>query len=136
MHVNGSVGKTQVLFIFYVAGAAAARDGPKTGTFKVTAELPNFGRLDIGITEQYTHLGSVGAGPHKYDQEVESMVSHAQATSKHWETINLATKAYHPKRQAHSVDGARFLKTHFPLSNLRHFESLQFEKMTPHTTMG
>ena len=83
MHVNGSVGKTEVLLRFYGTGAAAAtRDGLSTGTLKVTADNPMFGRLDIGITEQYKHLGFVNAGPHKYDQEVESRINHAQATNK------------------------------------------------------
>ena len=81
MNVNDSVGKTEVLFRFDGIGAAAARDGVNTGTFKVTADNSNFGRFDIWITEHYEHLGVVDTGPHKYDLEVESRVNHAQATN-------------------------------------------------------
>ena len=41
-----------------------------------------FGKFDIGITEQYKHLGSINAGPHKYDQEVESRTAQAHAITK------------------------------------------------------
>ena len=82
MHANDSVGNTEAFLQIYGTGAAAAREGLKTGTLEVTADNPTFGRLGIGITEQYKHLGSVNAGPHKYDQEVKSRVDHAQATNK------------------------------------------------------
>ena len=55
MHVNDSVGQTEVLLRFDGTGAAAARDGLNTGTLKVTADNPIVRRLDIGITEQYKH---------------------------------------------------------------------------------
>ena len=97
MHVNDSVGKTKVLLQLYGTGAAAARNGLNTGTLKVTAYNQIFGRLDIGNTEQYKHLGSVSAGAHKYDQEVESRVGHAQATNKAFRINCLATKVYHQK---------------------------------------
>ena len=97
MHVNDRVGKTEVFLRFYGTGAAASRDGLNTVTFKLTADNPMLGRLNIGITEQYKHLGFVNAGPNKYDQEVGSRVNHAQATNKALRNTYLATKAYHKK---------------------------------------
>ena len=97
MHVNDSVGKTEVLLRFDATGAAAARDGLNMGTFKITADNLIGGRLNIGIAEQYKHLGCVNSGQHKYDQEVECRVTHSQATNKALRTTYLVTKAYPQK---------------------------------------
>ena len=71
MEVNDSVGKTKVLLQFYETGAAKVREAIATGTQKIVAEHLVFGYFNIGITRQYKHLGSLNAGPHKYDQEIE-----------------------------------------------------------------
>ena len=89
---------SEVPLHFYGTGAAAARDGLNTGTFKVTADNPIVGRLDIGITEQHNHLGFVNASPHNYDQEGEPRVGHAQATSNAFRTNMFGNKkVYHQK---------------------------------------
>ena len=49
MHVNDSVGKTEVLLRFDGTGAAAARDGLNTGTLKVTADNPSLGALTLEL---------------------------------------------------------------------------------------
>ena len=80
MEVNDSVGKTEVLLQFNGTGAAKVREAIETGTQKIGTEHPVFGCLNIGITQQYKHLGSLNAGPHKYDQEIESRVGQAWTT--------------------------------------------------------
>ena len=79
---NDSVGKTEVLLQFNGTGAAEVGDAIATGTRKIVTEHPVFGCLNIGITQQYKHLGSLNAGPHKYDQEIGSRVGQARSTNK------------------------------------------------------
>ena len=81
MEVNNSVGKTEVLLQLNGTGVANVRDALNTGTQKMNTEHLVFGCLNIGITQHYKHLGSVNAGPHKYDQEHESRVGQAQSTN-------------------------------------------------------
>ena len=82
MEVNDSVGKTEVFFQFNGTGVANVREAIATGTRKIVTEHPVFGCFNIGITQQYKHLGSLNAGPHKYDQEIESRVGQAQTINK------------------------------------------------------
>ena len=119
MHVNYSVGNTEVLLQFDGTGAAAARDGLNAGTLKVPADNLTFGRLDTGITEQYKHLGFVNTGPHKYDQYVKSRVGHAQATNKALRK-HVWQQRFAIKRQAHSQESHNLFKINLPFSSLGH----------------
>ena len=92
MEVNDSVGKTEVLLQFSGTGAAQIRDAIATGTRNIVTGHPVFGCLNIGITQQYKHLGSLNAGPHKYDQEIESRVGQARSTNKAFRGTLFANK--------------------------------------------
>ena len=81
MEVNDSVGKTEVLLQFDGTGVAKVRHAVATGAREMVTEHLVFGCLNIGITQQYKHLGSVNAGPHKYDQEIASRVGQARTTN-------------------------------------------------------
>ena len=70
MEVNDSKGKTEALLEFYGTGAAKVKHDTLHGNQEIHVDHPLFGELAIGITHQYKHLGSINAGPHKYDQEV------------------------------------------------------------------
>ena len=67
---------------FHRTGGAKAKCDLTAGSEQIHAQHPLFGELDIGITQQYNHLGSINAGPHKYDQEVESRTGHAKTSTK------------------------------------------------------
>ena len=82
MEVNDSKGKTEALLEFYGTGAAKVKYDTLQGNQQIHVDHPLFGELAIGITHQYKHLGSINAGPHKYDQEVESRSAQAKATTK------------------------------------------------------
>ena len=62
-------------------GAAKVKRDLTVGSQQIHVQHPLFGELDIGITQQYKQLGSLNAGPHKYDQEVESRTGQAKATT-------------------------------------------------------
>ena len=55
MHANDSVGNTEFLIRCYGTGAATARADLNAGSQTITAVSPIFGRLDIGIAEQYKY---------------------------------------------------------------------------------
>ena len=59
---------------------------------------PLFGKLDKGVTDQYKHLGWINAGLHKYDQEVEARVRHAQATDKAFMKKVFGNKGFQPNK--------------------------------------
>ena len=82
MEVNDKKGKTEALLQFNGTGAAKVKCDLTAGSQQIHVQHPLFGELDIGITKQYKHLGSINAGPHKYDQEVESRTGQAKATTK------------------------------------------------------
>ena len=82
MEVNDSVGKTEVLLQFNGTGAAKVREAIATGIRKIVTEHLDVGCINIGIIQQYKHLGSMNAGPHKYDQEIEWRVGQARSTNK------------------------------------------------------
>ena len=71
-----------MLLQFNGTGVAKVREGPNSGTQQIRTEHPVFGCFNIGITQQYKHLSSLNAGPHKYHQEIESRVGQAQTTNK------------------------------------------------------
>ena len=82
MEVNDNRGNTEVLLQNHGTGAAKVKSDLTAGSQQIHVQHPLFGELDIGITQQYKHLGSSNAGPHKYDQEVESRTGQAKATTK------------------------------------------------------
>ena len=82
MEVNDSVGKTEVLLRFNGTGVAKVREALDAGTQKIGTGHFVFGCIDIGITQQYKHLGSMNAVPHQYDQEIESRVGQARTINK------------------------------------------------------
>ena len=82
MEVNDNRWKTKVLLQFHGTGAAKVKSDLAAGSQQIHVEHLFFGELDIGITQQYKHLGSLNAGPHKYDQEVEPRTGQAKATTK------------------------------------------------------
>ena len=82
VEVNDNKGKAEVLLQFHGTGAAKVQSDLTAGGQYIHVEHPIFGEFDIGITQQYKHLGSLNAGPHKYDQEVESRTGQAKATTK------------------------------------------------------
>ena len=82
MEVNDSVGKAEVLLELNGTRIAKVREALNSGTQKISKEHLVFGCINIGITQQYKHLGSVNAGPHKYDQEIESREGQSQNTNK------------------------------------------------------
>ena len=127
MQVNDSVGKTEVLLQFNGTGAATARDALNTGTQKMSTEHPVFGCLNIGITLQYKHLGSVNAGPHTYDQEIESRVGQAQNTNKAFRRIFVCKQRDTNQRQINGLKGPYRLQTHLSRSNLGHAHGGKFE---------
>ena len=73
MHVNDKLEEqkneqkeeltTEALLTFHGSGAGKARAHVNPGSQTITARSPMFGQLEIGITDQYKHLGSVNAGP-------------------------------------------------------------------------
>ena len=67
---------------FHGTGAAKLKSGLTAGSQQIHVEHPMFGELDTGITQQYKHWGFLNAGPHKYDQEVESRTGQSKATTK------------------------------------------------------
>ena len=95
--MNDSVGKTEVLLQLNGTGATTAGEALNTGIQEISTEHPVFGCLNIGITQQYKHLGSVNAGPHKYDQEIESRVGQAQNANKALRSTCLQRKDCQPK---------------------------------------
>ena len=56
-------------------------------TQTISAQNIFCGEPDIGVIDNDKHLELIKAGPHKYDQEVEARVGHAQATNKALGTI-------------------------------------------------
>ena len=82
MEVNDNVGKTEAFLQCNGTGVAKVREALGSGTQKMGTEHPVFGCLNIGITQQYKHLGSMNAGPHKFDQEIESRVGQVRTTNK------------------------------------------------------
>jgi hypothetical protein len=93
MEVNDDRGKTEALLQFNGTGAAKVKHDLTTGSQQIHVDHPLFGEFDIGITQQYKHLGSINAGPHKYDQEVEARTAQARATTKSSRRICLHRKA-------------------------------------------
>ena len=71
-----------VFLQFNGTGLAKVREAIATGTQKIVTEHPVFGCLNIGITQQYKQIGSLNAGPHKYEQEIESRLGQAQTINK------------------------------------------------------
>ena len=82
MEVNDHRGKTEVFLQFHGTGAAKGKSDLIAASQQIHVQHPLFGEFDIGITQQYKHLGSLNARPHKYDQEVESRTRQAKATTK------------------------------------------------------
>ena len=82
MEVNDNSGNTKVLLQFHRTFAAKVKSDLTACSQQIHVQHPLFCELDLGITQQYTHLGSLNAGPHKYDQEVESRTGQAKATTK------------------------------------------------------
>jgi hypothetical protein len=93
MEVNDSRGKTEALLEFYGTGAAKVKHDTLQGNQQIHVDHLLFGERDIGITHQYKHLGSINAGPRKYDQEVESRSAQAKATTKALRRNMFAEKA-------------------------------------------
>ena len=102
MEVNDSKGKTEALLEFYGTGAAKVKHDTLHGNQEIHVDHPLFGELAIGSTHQYKHLGSINAGPHKYDQEVESRSAQAKATTKALRRNNFAEKGL-PRTQRLTV---------------------------------
>ena len=92
MEVNDNRGKTEALLQLNGTGAVKVKHVLTAGSKQIHADHPLFGELDIGITQQYKHLGSIDAGPHKYDQEVEARTAQAKAITK-----SLRSKSLHRK---------------------------------------
>ena len=65
---------------FHGTGADKVECDLTAGSQQIHVQHPLFGDFDIGNTQQYKHWGSINAGPHKYDQEVESRTGHAKVT--------------------------------------------------------
>ena len=82
MEVKDSRGNTETLLQFNGTGAANVKSDVTAGNQQIHVDHPFVGELGIGITQQYKHLGSINAGPHKYDQEVESRTAQAKASTK------------------------------------------------------
>ena len=97
MEVNDNSGKTEVLLQFHGTGAAKVKKDLIAGSQHIHVQHPLFGELDIGITQQYKHLGYLNAGPHKYDQEVESRTGQAKATTKALRENDLPIQVYQEK---------------------------------------
>ena len=93
-----------------------------TGSQQVHVDHPLFGELDIGITQQYKHLGSINAGPHKYDQEVEARTTQAKASTKSLRTIFCAER---PPQEAktNSMESACVIKANFSRCNIGNNDS-------------
>ena len=102
MEVNDNRGKTEALLQFNGTGADKAKHDLTTGSQQIHVEHPLFGELDIGITQQYKHLGSINAGPHKYDQEVEARTAQARAATKSSRRKIFAQKGF-PRKQTLTV---------------------------------
>ena len=57
MAVNDNKGTTQAFLQFNGTGAAKVKCGLTAGSQQIDVQHPLFGELDIGITQQYKHLG-------------------------------------------------------------------------------
>ena len=93
MEVNDNRSNTEALLQFHGTGAAKVKHDLTTGSQQIHVDHPLFGELDVGIMQQYKHLGSINAGPHKYDQEVESRTAQAKAITKSLRSKLFARKA-------------------------------------------
>ena len=82
MEANDNKRKTEALLQLHGTGAAKVKSDFTAGSQQIHVEHPIFGELDLGITQQYKHLGSLNAGPHKNYQQVESRSGQAKATTK------------------------------------------------------
>ena len=98
MEVNDNSGKTGVLLQFHGTGAAKVKSDLTAGSQQIHVQHPIVRELDIGITQQYKHLGSLNAGPHKYDQEVESRAGQAKATTNALRDNYLPIQVYQEKK--------------------------------------
>ena len=91
---NENRGNTEALLQFNGTGAVKVKEDLSTGSQQIHVDHPLFGELDIGITQQYKHLGSINAGPHKYDQDVEARTAQARATIQSSRRFVLRRKAF------------------------------------------
>ena len=118
MEVNENRGKTEALLQFNGTGAAKVKNEVSAGSQQIHVEHCLFGKLDIGITQQYTHLGSINAGPHKYDQEVESRTAQANATTKALRRTLFAEKGLLTSAQTNNMESTHVLEIYLPLRNM------------------
>ena len=123
MEVNDNRGKTEAFLEFYGTGAAKVKHDTLQGNQQIHADHSLFGELDIGITHQYKHLGSINAGPHKYDQEVESRSAQAKATSNALRGKQITEKRFAQDTKTNSLESACAVQTHLPRSNTGYHDS-------------
>ena len=98
MEVNHNRGKTEALLQFNGTSAVKVKHDLTTGSQQFHVDHLLFGELDIGITQQYKHLGSINAGAHTYDQEVEARTAQAKAIIKSLRSKLFAQKGV-PRKQ-------------------------------------
>ena len=122
MEVNDNRGKTEALLQFNGTGAVKVKHDLTTGSQQIHVYHPLFGELDTRITQQYKHLGSINAGPHKYDQEVEARTAQAKATTESLRSNMFAQKGL-PRKQRLTVWKALVLSKLFSRCNMGHNNS-------------
>ena len=124
MEVNDSRGNTEGLLQLNGTGAAKVKSDMTAGNQHIHVDHPLFGEFDIGITQQYKHLGSINAGPHKYDQEVESRTAQAKASTKALRSKLFAKQGF-PRKQRliNSTEGNDPVQTSLPFSNMGYNDS-------------
>ena len=108
MAVSDSTGKTEAFLQLNGTGAAKAKSDVMAGNQQIHVEHFFFGEFDIRIFQQYKHLGLINAGPHKYDQEVESRTAQAKASTKALRS-KLCARQGIPRKQRSTVWKATIL---------------------------